>query len=158
LAILSTDSDLALASLKPFKVVWTASLAGPKFYMSLTMAFGLAALLLSTIGFWGLLRYQVQIRTKEIGIRIALGARPSTILLLFAKQGLKLVGTGLAVGTLGAYPLVRFLEQMFYTPHPAALAMVIKTVFPLGFIALASSVLTSVQAATIDPSIVLRND
>ncbi len=157
-ALASGDPELALASIRPLNQVLAGSLASPKFYVSLTAAFGIVALLLTAIGMWGLLNYQVRMRTKEIGVRIAIGAKPSQIVLLFLKKGLGLVTIGIVIGSVVAYPLVRFLEKTFYTPHPSVLAVILKASFPIALIAVVASVLTSLQAASIEPTTALGPD
>jgi len=136
-----------------------ANLAGartnPRFQALLMAAFALAALTLSASGIYGLMAFAVARRTREIGVRMALGARPSTVVAMVARQGATLVATGLVVGLAGAWLLARSLGDLLYRTPPsdgvafgAALAL-------LAVVGLLAAYLPARRAAAIDPTVAL---
>jgi ABC-type antimicrobial peptide transport system permease subunit len=89
-------------------------MSGPRFRTLLLSAFGITALLLSVVGLYGVLSYAVAQRSREFGMRMALGAHPSAILKLVLRDGVPLVLAGVVLGLLGAYALTRVLESMLF--------------------------------------------
>jgi predicted permease len=118
--------------------------------------FGLLGLGLSCIGLYGLLSYEVTGRTHEIGIRVALGARPGNLLSLVVSRGMLLVGTGIVIGTVAAVGLTRYLESLLYgvAPTDAATFVAVAVLF-LG-LALLASYLPARRATRVDPVVALR--
>jgi predicted permease len=151
-----TSPLLALEPVMTMEERLLTSLAEPRLYAVLLAVFASAALLLCGVGLFGVLSYTVAQRTREIGIRTALGARPVDIAGLVARQGLAITGAGLAVGLGAAFLLVSFLGKLLYgvTAHdvlsfvmvPAALALV----------AAAACYAPARRAARIDPLLALR--
>jgi ABC-type antimicrobial peptide transport system permease subunit len=122
----------------------------------LTGAFGLLALLLATLGLYGLMSYNVSRRTSEIGIRMALGAERTNVLGLVLKESMVLVGAGAIVGLVGAAMLARLLtSQLYETSATDPAAMVVATVVLLLVAALAAY-LPARRAARTDPMTALR--
>ena len=136
-----------------------ANLAGartnPRFQALLMGAFALAALTLAASGIYGLMAFAVARRRREIGVRMALGARPRAVVALVARQGATLVATGLVVGLAGAWLLAHSLGDLLYRTPPsdgvafgAALAL-------LAVVGLLAAYLPARRAAAIDPTVAL---
>ena len=124
--------------------------------MVLATAFGIVSLFLSAVGIYGVLAYLVTQRSREIGIRIALGSTARGIFQLIAKEGLWLVATGLALGFAGTMVLRRTLQSQIYglgAMDPAVIAIVMLT---LGVIALTACALPARRATRVDPVAVLN--
>jgi ABC-type antimicrobial peptide transport system permease subunit len=121
----------------------------------LTVFAGLS-LLLAVIGVYGVMSYTVVQNTREIGIRIALGARPGAILQLILGRGLFLVGLGVAIGIAAAFALTRFMESMLFgitATDPITFAMIVVL---LAGVALFACLLPALRAMRVDPIVVLR--
>jgi ABC-type antimicrobial peptide transport system permease subunit len=127
-----------------------------KFQTILLSAFAAMALLLGVIGIYGLLTYSVQQRSREMGIRIALGATRKRVLSLVVFQGIKLAGLGLVIGLIAAMALERFLVSWLYEVSALdPMTFIIVPLLLLG-ITIASSVIPAVGAAKADPIRTLR--
>jgi predicted permease len=149
------DPNLPLVDVHPFAQIARTSLARPRFYASLAGTFGSFALLLTGIGLYGLLRYRIRLRTREIAVRIALGSTPSKVIVMVVQQGLRLVTAGLIIGLIGAY----YVRQLFgVTPYNQTKpAVILCAVLLLAVVAALASFLTAFQAAAIEPTAVLRD-
>ena len=124
---------------------------------TLLSVFAGVSLLLALIGVYGVMSYTVAQHTREIGIRMALGAQPGTILKLIIGRGLMLVSTGVVIGVLASFGLTRFIENMLFgvTPtDPLTFAMI---VILLGFVALLACLIPATRAMRVDPIVVLRH-
>jgi ABC-type antimicrobial peptide transport system permease subunit len=134
----------------------SSSIARPRLYAELVGIFGAVAVALGMIGIYGVTRYSVVRRTREIGIRIALGARPAEVLGLTLRQSLAAAAIGIVIGLAGAAWMTRYLQGMLFglAPlDPATFAAV-----PLAFAAtaLVSAFLSARRATRINPLIALR--
>jgi predicted permease len=121
----------------------------------LAVAFGVVALLLSSIGIYGVLSYLVTQRTREIGIRLALGGTSANILGLVAREGLLVVAIGFGVGVMGTMALRRVLESQLYgiTATEPSVYIIVATV--LGLVALTACVLPAWRASRVNPAVAL---
>jgi putative ABC transport system permease protein len=130
----------------------------PRFYGVLFGAFALAALVLAAVGMYGVIAFTVRQRTREIGIRVALGATRADVLRLVLGQSAKLSGVGLVLGLAGAIAGGRLLSGMLYGIRPTDPATLIMVPLLLGAVALAASYLPARHAARVDPTRTLRDE
>ena len=133
-----------------------SSLAKPRLYAVLLVAFAVAALTIAAVGLFGLLSYIVAQRSREIGIRTALGARVPDILALVLRQGAAISISGIAVGLWAAYVLTRYLASFIYGVDRADVASYLTVAFAVGLVATIASIVPAWRAARIDPVIALR--
>jgi putative ABC transport system permease protein len=132
------DATLPIESIQPMTQVVTESVAEPRFRTTLLGLFGGLALLLAAIGIYGVISYSVGRRTREVGIRIALGAQRGDVLSLVLIEGLALTGAGLAAGAAGAVVLTRYLASLLFDVgrlDPATYAAVALTLLSAGLLA-----------------------
>ena len=117
---------------------------------------GSMALLLGVIGIYGVIAYAVSQRTREIGIRMALGARPGELTAMFVRHGILLPGTGAAIGLAVAFGVTRLMSSLLFHVSPADPLTYLLVSLSLVAIAALASYLPSRRAAAIDPSDALR--
>jgi ABC-type antimicrobial peptide transport system permease subunit len=106
-AIEAVDADLPVPAIDDMETIVSASIAQPRFLMTVLARFASAALVLSALGIYGVMAYPVVQRTFEIGVRIALAAKGSDVLAAVLRRAMVLVGTGVGGGLLAAYWLTR---------------------------------------------------
>jgi putative ABC transport system permease protein len=135
--------------------VWT-SLARPRLYAVLLGGFAAFALAVAAVGLFGVLSYSVSLRTREIGIRAALGAPRSSIIGLVVRQALMVTGAGLVVGLSIAAALARSLSSLLYGVAPSDLPTFVAVAALLSLVALVACVAPARRAARLDPARVLR--
>lgn len=136
----------------------TASLGRVRVLMILLGISAAAALFLSVIGLYGVIAYSVARRTREIGLRIAIGAPAGSVRLTVVKQSLVVVAAGIGVGMLGALAMGRLLNSFLVGVAPTdPLTLVVVIVLLVG-VAVIASVRPAVRAAAIDPVVALRSD
>jgi putative ABC transport system permease protein len=134
------------------------SLARRRFSMLLLGVFASVALALATIGIYGVMAYLVSQGTREIGIRMALGATQRDVLGLIVRQGMTLAISGLAIGLAGAFVLARLIRSLLFGVQASDLVTFVGISALLAFIALLASFIPALRAARIDPMISLRCD
>jgi ABC-type antimicrobial peptide transport system permease subunit len=157
-AVLALDREQPIADLRTLDEAVAASLSRPRFSALLLAAFAVAALLLAAVGLYGVLAYGVAGRTREIGVRMALGAEAGDIVRLVAGRGLRLAVLGLLVGGLAALGLARFLESQLYgitATDPATFGGVALLVVLVAGLATA---LPALRAARLEPVAALRRE
>ena len=155
-AIWSVDKDQTVADIDTMEHIVAEAVARQRFSMLLLGLFATLALLLASVGIYGVMTYSVAQRTHEIGIRIALGARRADVLQMTIKQGLRLVGAGMILGLAAAFILTRVLESLLFgisATDPV-------TFFGISLVLLAVAILASyipaLRATKVDPIIALR--
>ena len=128
------------------------------FTMVLLAIAALIALLMASVGIYGVLAYVVGRRTGEIGVRMALGARASQVSLMVLRQGGKVVLIGLAIGLVGALALTRLMEAILFNVSPTDPATYVGVTVLLLAIGLLATYLPARRAAGVDPMEALRAD
>ncbi len=132
---------------------WDSRLFGYMFSI-----FGAVALLLASVGVYGVLSYAVAQRTQEIGVRMALGASRENVLRLVIGQGARLAGLGILVGLVGAAMITRVIERLLYNVSALDVVSFASTAFFLALVALAASYLPARRATAVDPLEALRSE
>jgi len=157
-ALAAIDPDLAFGDVDTLETEMRDSIAEARFRALLIGLFAVLAMTLAAVGLYGLISYSVTQRTREIGIRVALGAAPRQVLLPTLVDGLKLASTGIAIGAVAAVAAGRMLASFVYgvgTSDPLTLGAV--SLLLLG-VAAAASYLPSRRALKVDPVVALRAD
>jgi putative ABC transport system permease protein len=150
------DPRIPLAEALPLRDVWAESMKGDRFILTLLGAFGAAALLLATVGVYGVTAQAARRRTQEIGIRMALGARRRDVLGIMFRQGLVVVGAGLVVGLGATLLATRALASLLYGIEPTDPATLASVVALLTVVALTACYLPARRATAVDPVDSLR--
>jgi putative ABC transport system permease protein len=156
-AILQIDPTQGVFHVQPMDDYVASFLADRSFTLKLIGSFGAMALLLAAIGIYGVVSYTVGLRTREVGIRIALGAERFAVLKLILRDILVLLAWGLALGLLSALALTRFLSHLLFEVRPTDLETSASVALLLACVALLAAYLPAHRAATIDPSQALRS-
>ena len=133
-----------------------ASLADRRFTLWLLGTFGVAALLLAALGIYSVTAYSVARRTREVGIRMALGAQPREVLGLVLAEGTRPVAAGAVVGILSALALTRLMRSLLFGVAPGDPQTVAAVALLLGVIALGACLVPALRATRVDPVIALR--
>ena len=118
--------------------------------------FAAIALLLAAIGIYGVLAYSVSLRTREFGIRVALGAGSRELVGMVVGQGLRLAALGLAAGAAGAFALTRMMSAMLFEVRPTDPAVFAGVAFALAVVACIASFIPSVRAIRVPPAAALH--
>jgi len=156
-AVHAIDPDMPVDNVRTLLEIRLNSLAPRRLTASLLTLFGLLALLIAAAGIGGVLAFSVSQWTREIGVRLALGAQRTEVLGLVLRQGGAMVGLGLAIGTVGAVWLARFMQGLVFgigPRDPLTLAAVCLTLAAVGVVA---SLGPARRATAVDPVIALRN-
>jgi putative ABC transport system permease protein len=154
--IQAIDPQLPITSIRSMSEVASTAIAQQRFNMMLIGIFAAVALTLTMVGLYGLLSYQVAQRTREIGVRMALGARGADVLCTIVVRGLILTAAGMAVGIAGSLGLARFLNTLLFgvaATSPWVFASVTGLLLVVAFLA---SVIPARRAMRVDPVIALR--
>ena len=154
----SLDADIALFDIELLDVTLARTVATPRFQAVLIASFGAIALLLAAIGLYALIAYQVQQRTNEIGVRLALGASRAEIARLVLARAAALAFTGIAIGLAGALATARFLKAVMYEISPTDPAIYIAVPLLLVAIALIATWVPVRRAMRLDPAVALHMD
>jgi putative ABC transport system permease protein len=155
-AIWRVDKDQPITNILRMDEVVARSLGSREFNMLLVGALALVALALAAVGIYGVLSYLVQQRTREIGVRIALGATSGRVLSLVVRQGLTTVGAGVALGLAGAIALTRLLQSLVYGISVRDPMTFVAAPATLVAVALVAIWLPARRAARVDPVTALR--
>jgi macrolide transport system ATP-binding/permease protein len=155
-AVRAADPNLPLYDMQPMEALLAKSLAPRRFVMRLVGLFAASALLLAALGLYGVLACAVTERTREIGIRIALGAGRGALMRLVVGQGLRLAAAGVAIGIVAAMLLGRLIESQLFEVRPFDPLTIAATVCALMAAALLASWLPARRAMRADPAVTLR--
>ena len=156
--VTALDADEATSAIRAMDDLIATSLAQPRFSALLLGLFAMIALLLAAVGLYGVISYAASQRTREIGVRMALGAEPRDILRLVVGQGLRMTALGLAIGLAGAFAVTRFLSGLLFDVTPLDAASFAGLPLLLAAIAMAACWIPARRAARVDPLISLRDE
>jgi predicted permease len=157
-AVWSLDPNLPIAEVQTMDQVVGRAVWRPRFSASLLGGFAALALALAAIGIYGVISYNVNQRAQEIGIRMALGARPSDVLRRVLSEGARLAAAGSAIGVAGSLVLTRYLEAQLYQVKAGDPAVMSLSAAALAAIALIASWLPARRATRVDPAVALRGE
>jgi len=152
----SVDPDLPVYGIRTMEEIMSASVGQQRFAMALLGVFALIALALSSVGIYGVMSYSVSQRTHEIGIRMALGAKPGDVLRLIITQGLTLISAGMAIGLGAAFVVTRFMRFLLFAVSPTDPLTFASITVLLGAVALLACYFPARKATRVDPMIALR--
>ncbi|MBA3830547.1 MAG: ABC transporter permease [Chthoniobacterales bacterium] len=150
------DPDVFVGNLDAMTFLLGENLAQPKFNMMLLAIFAGVALILAAIGIYGVIAYSVAQRTREIGIRMALGAQRADMLTMILRQSLSVVAIGLTIGLVAALAATRLLASLLYGVGANDLLTYVAVIFLLGGAALLASYIPARRAMKVDPMVALR--
>jgi putative ABC transport system permease protein len=155
-AIGQIDSQAAVYAIVPMHRIISDRLASQRFSMILMALFAGLALIMASVGIYGVVSYVTSQRTHEMGIRMALGAERKTVMMMVVGQGLKLALMGVAVGIVGALVLSRFLTSLLYGVKPTDPLTFTAVSLVLIAVALLACYIPARRASKIDPMVALR--
>jgi len=154
----TVDSTMAVYDVQSLNHLISDSLNPNRFYLRLLGAFGFIAVALAATGVYGLISFGVGQRTREFGIRLALGALPREILRMILSQGLRLVFAGLIVGLLGSVALSRLIAGFLFGVQPTDPFTLVGSAAIIVFCALAACYIPARRATRVDPMVALRHE
>jgi len=157
-AVWSVSPQLPLASVQTMQQIYDHSMARTSFTLVMLAIAGSMAFALSLIGIYGVISYSVSRRTREIGIRLALGAQKNMLRWMFVRSALALTATGAIIGLVAAVGLMRLMKSLLFGISPLDPFTFIAVPLILGAAAALASYLPARRAASIDPVIALRTD
>ncbi len=155
-SVWAVDRDQPVSRVRTMDDVVAASIGETRFYSLLLGIFALLALGLASVGIYGVMSYAVAARTREIGIRLALGAQRGTVFRLVLARGARLVTMGLAFGLAGALAATRGIEKLLYGVQPTDALTFASVAGVLALVALVACWLPARRATLVDPAITLR--
>jgi putative ABC transport system permease protein len=156
--IRAMDRDLPIASVKTFRELLDASLSRRRFTLTLLALFAATALALSAVGIYGVLSFTVAQQTREIGIRMALGAARRDVLQLAVRQGMLPVLAGLLAGVVASFGATRALTDMLFETRPHDVTTLAGVAGLLLTVSLVATLIPARRAARVDPLLALRHE
>ena len=152
----SFDRNLAISQVVTMDGVVAEATAQPRFEMLLLTIFAGVALVLASVGIYGVISYAASRRTHEIGVRMSLGATPSQVLLLVVQQGMRMALAGSLLGIAGALVLARLMTKLLYGVHPADPITFASVAIGLAIVAIVACYLPARRAMRVNPVAALR--
>ena len=154
----SLDPEMPVIEMRTLREEVDASLWQERLLAVLSSIFGAIAALLASIGLYGALDYAVKSRTREIGVRMALGAEPRRIVSFFSRQALLLTTGGVVAGLCVHAAVSVYLRRVLYDIHPWEPTALVSAVLFVGLIAMSATVPAIYRAARVDPASALRGE
>jgi putative ABC transport system permease protein len=155
-AVASIDRNVPVSGISTLGEMVSDSIEQPRFFALLSVSFAALALILAAIGIYGVMAYAVAQRTREIGVRMALGATPSTVFRLVVGDGLKLTGLGVALGVAASLIVARWLTTLLFNVRPGDPWTLAATAAVLLLVAAAACFVPARRATRVDPMVALR--
>ncbi|HWZ34403.1 MAG TPA: ABC transporter permease [Bryobacteraceae bacterium] len=157
-AIAHVDKDLPVTQVQTMEQVASASFAPPRFRAALVGTLAALAIVLAAVGIFGVLAFSVSQRTREFGVRMALGARTVDVVRLVLGGGLKIIAGGIVVGLAGAAVLTRSIGSLLFGVKPLDPVTFLAAPALLALIALVACSVPAMRAARVDPAVALRQE
>jgi predicted permease len=157
-AIRESDPTMPVFEVKTMEEVRQFGFWAPRLFGWMFAMFGLVALLLASVGVYGVIAYAVSQRTQEFGVRMALGAQSSDVVRLVLKSGATLAGLGIAIGLAGAFGLTRVIQSLLIDVSSTDVTSFIGVTIFLAAVALLASYVPARRATRVDPLTALRNE
>lgn len=154
--IMSLDKDQPIFNITTMETLISETIAGQRFSMVLLSVFGFVALTLAAVGIYGVMAYSVSQRSREIGIRMALGARAADVFKMIIRQGMLLTLIGLGAGLAGALTLTRVISALLFEVSATDPVIFVGISVLLVVVALAANFMPARRATRVDPLIALR--
>lgn len=156
-ALRQVDADLPLDNFRPLTRLVDRSVSPRRFFMTLTTAFACLALMLASLGIYGVISHSVAQRTSEIGIRMALGASAARVRVAVMGRTMRLIAVGMTAGVLGAIALTRLMASLLFEISPTDLGTFAAVILLLTAVALLAGYVPARRASKIDPLAALRS-
>ena len=157
-AVRSVDPDQPLARVSTMSELVSQSVGPRRLSMLLLSLFSGIALVLASIGIYGVMSYSVSLRSRELGVRIALGAGRGDVLRLVLRQGMSLALLGIGIGVVTAFGLTRLIRSQLYGVRASDPTTFLGVALLLGTTALAANLVPALRATRVDPAVVLRDE
>ena len=155
-AFLSVDPTQPIYQVQPLERYVAESMAARRYTLLLLGLFGCLAIVLAAVGIYGVVSYTMSLRTRELGIRVALGAARADVMRLVLWRGASMVAVGLLAGLVISLSLTRFLSSLLYEVRPTDLGTLVAVAFALAGVALLANYLPARRASRVDPMKALR--
>jgi ABC-type antimicrobial peptide transport system permease subunit len=155
-AIRQVDPDIPASQVRTMDERVSAAVATPRLQTVVLGAFAGLALLLAGLGIYGVMSDAAQRRTREVGIRMAVGATSRAILVLFLRAGMRMVAAGVAVGLVTAFALTRAMQALLFQVSPTDLRVFAGVTLALSAVALVAAWMPARRATRLEPTVVLR--
>ena len=157
-AVRSVDPDQPISGVQTMETLLEQSVGQRKLSMLLLSLFSGIALLLASVGIYGVMSYSVPQRAREIGVRIALGAERRDVLGMVLRQGMRLALAGVGVGLLTAFALTRVITSQLYDVRATDPVTFVSVAALLIGVALVANLVPALRATRVDPAVVLREE
>jgi predicted permease len=157
-ALQSLDRDVPMSRIRTLDALVAESMGQRRLSMVLLGVFAGLALLLASLGIYGVMSYSVAQRSRDLGVRMALGAARGSVLALVMRQGIVLAAAGIGVGLVGAFALTRLISSQLYSVRPTDPATFAGVALLLGGIAVLATFIPALRATRVDPVVALREE
>src|SRR4029077_2903642 len=153
--VAAIDRDIPLYSVQSMAEVVAKNIYAFNLFGALFSLFGLSALILASVGIYGVIAFSVRQRTREVGIRMALGAQRRDVLSLLVGQGARQLAAGLVAGLLLAWGISRLIGSFLFQVEPGDLGVFVGVALVLAIVALAATFVPAQRATQVDPQVAI---